>query len=33
MRENLDNYEKRQYKLYLFNDEEKFKRKIRLQII
>jgi hypothetical protein len=33
MRDNLDNYEKRQYKLYLFNDEEKFKRKIRLQLI
>jgi hypothetical protein len=33
LRENLENYEKRQYKLYLFNDEEKFKRKIRLQII
>ena len=31
--DNLDNYEKRQYKLYLFNDEEKFKRKIRLQLI
>jgi len=33
VRNNLDNYEKRQYKLYLFNDEEKFKRKIRLQLI
>jgi len=33
MRENLDNYEKRQYKLYLFNNEEKFKRKIRLQLV
>jgi exoribonuclease R len=32
-RYNLENYEKRQYKLYLFNDEEKFKRKIRLQLI
>lgn len=31
--DNLENYEKRQYKLYLFNDEEKFKRKIRLQLI
>jgi len=29
---NLENYEKRQYKLFLFNNEEKFKRKIRLQI-
>ena len=33
VRENLENYEKRQYKLYLFNDEEKFKKKIRLQLI
>ncbi len=33
VRENLENYEKRQYKLYLFTDEEKFKKKIRLQII
>jgi hypothetical protein len=32
IRDNLENYEKRQYKLYLFNDEEKFKRKIRLQL-
>lgn len=33
VRENLENYEKRQYKLYLFNDEEKFKKKIRLQLV
>lgn len=33
IRDNLENYEKRQYKLFLFNNEEKFKRKIRLQII
>ena len=33
VRENLENYEKRQYKLFLFNDEEKFKKKIRLQLI
>lgn len=33
LRENLENYDKRQYKLYLFNDEEKFKRKIRLQLV
>jgi hypothetical protein len=32
-RYNLENYEKRQYKLYIFNNEEKFKRKIRLQLI
>jgi hypothetical protein len=29
----LDNYTERQYKLYLFHDEEKFKKKIRLQMI
>jgi exoribonuclease R len=33
VRDNLKNYEKRQYKLFLFNNEEKFKRKIRLQLI
>lgn len=33
IRDNLENYEKRQYKLYLFNNEEKFKRKIRLQLV
>jgi exoribonuclease R len=33
MRDNLENYEKRQYKLYLFNNEEKFKKKIRLQLV
>ncbi len=33
MRENLQEYDKRKYKLYLFNNEEKFKKKIRLQII
>jgi exoribonuclease R len=32
MRENLDNYAIKKYKLYLFNDEEKFKKKIRLQL-
>ena len=30
--ENMENYEKRQYKLFMFNNEEKFKKKIRLQI-
>ena len=29
IRDNLDNFEKRQYKLFLFNNEEKFKKKIR----
>jgi hypothetical protein len=33
LRENLNNFEKSRYKLYLFNDEEKFKKKIRLQLI
>jgi exoribonuclease R len=32
MRENLDNYMVGKYKLYLFNDEENLKKKIRLQI-
>jgi len=33
MRENLENYDKKQYKLFLFNNEEKFKKKIRLQLV
>ena len=33
IRENLDNYEKRQYKLFAFTNEDKFKKKIRLQFI
>jgi hypothetical protein len=33
IRENLDNYEQRQYKLFAFTNEEKFKKKIRLQFI
>jgi len=33
MRDNLENFEKKQYKLYLFNNEEKFKKKIRLHIV
>jgi exoribonuclease R len=32
IRDNIDNFEKKQYKLYIFNNEEKFKKKIRLQI-
>ena len=32
LRDNLNNYEKRQYKLFLFNDEEQFKKKIRLHL-
>ena len=31
--DNFENYENKKCKLYLFNDEEKFKRKIRIQII
>jgi hypothetical protein len=33
MRDNLENFEKRHYKLYLFNNEQKFKKKIRLQLV
>jgi exoribonuclease R len=32
-RDNIENYDVRKYKLYLFNDEESFKKKIRLQLI
>jgi exoribonuclease R len=32
IRDNLENYEKQFYKLFLFHDEEKFKKKIRLQL-
>ena len=31
--DSLDNYENRKYKLFIFNDEESFKRKIRLQLL
>jgi exoribonuclease R len=33
IRENMDNFENKKFKLFLFNDEEKFKKKIRLQIV
>jgi len=33
VREDMDNYAVRKYKLFIFNNEEKFKRKIRLQIV
>jgi len=33
MRDNLNEYDICKYKLYLFNDEENFKRKIRLQLV
>jgi hypothetical protein len=32
LREEIENYSNKKFKLYLFNNEEKFKRKIRLQI-
>jgi exoribonuclease R len=32
IRENINSYEKKQFKLYLFSDEEKCKKKIRLQL-
>ena len=33
MRENYENFTCKKFKLYLFNDEEKFKRKIRLNLV
>ena len=33
MRENFDNFDCKKFKLYLFTDEEKFKRKIRLHML
>lgn len=33
IRDDLENFDKRNYKLFLFNDEEHFKRKIRLQLM
>jgi len=33
LRENYENFSSKKFKLYLFNDEEKFKRKIRLQLL
>ena len=33
VRENIKNYDKRQFQLYLFHNEEKFKKKIRLQLV
>jgi hypothetical protein len=32
-RENMDNFEKRMYKLFLFKNEDRFRKKIRIQII
>ena len=33
IRENIDNFDNKKFKLFLFNDEEKFKKKIRLQLM
>ena len=33
LRENFENFENKKFKLYIFNDEEKFKRKIRLHLL
>ena len=33
IRENLENFENKKFKLFLFNNEEKFKKKIRLQLL
>jgi exoribonuclease R len=33
IRENMENYEMRKFQLYLFNNEEKFKKKVRLQLL
>ena len=33
IRENIENYEMRKFQLYLFHNEEKFKKKIRLQLM
>jgi exoribonuclease R len=33
IRENIENFEKKNFKLFLFHDEEKFKKKIRLHLL
>jgi hypothetical protein len=33
IRDNLDNFACKKFKLYLFNDEENFKRKIRVHLL
>jgi hypothetical protein len=33
LRDNIDNYENKKFKLFLFNDEENFKKKIRLHLL
>jgi hypothetical protein len=33
IQEELDNYEKRKFRLFLFHNEEKMKKKIRMQMV
>jgi len=33
LRDNFENYESKKFKLYLFNNEDKFKKKIRLHLV
>jgi hypothetical protein len=33
LRDNIDNYENKKFKLFLFNDEASFKKKIRLHLL
>jgi hypothetical protein len=33
LRDNIDNFENKKFKLFLFNDEASFKKKIRLHLL
>lgn len=33
LRDNFENFQNKKFKLYLFNDEESFKKKIRLHLL
>jgi hypothetical protein len=33
LRDNIENFENKKFKLFLFNDEESFKKKIRLHLL
>jgi hypothetical protein len=33
LRDNINNFENKKFKLFLFNDEESFKKKIRLHLL
>lgn len=33
IRENIENFDKKKFKLFLFNDQDRFKKKIRLQLV